>query len=237
MTLTAGRGDPRFRVLSDTPLFASFTESEMVRIAQSSRSRSYREGEIIFMRDDPGSGLFVIQSGTVKISIEAPDGQETLLAILRGGECFGELAVLDGLSRSASATAMERTETVFVSRDEFLRFLDEHPDATRKVVLILCQRLRDSSDHLADLVFHDVYGRLAKKLLELGEAHGRERGGQVEIVLPLTQQDLANLVGASRESVNKAIKYYRDRGVLAIANHRITVLRPDLLRQRVDLGS
>jgi CRP/FNR family transcriptional regulator, cyclic AMP receptor protein len=131
---------------------------------------------------------------------------------------------------------MERTETLFVARDEFLRFLDEHPDAMRKVVLILCQRLRDASDHLADLVFHDVYGRLAKKLLELGEAHGRQRGGQVEIVLPLTQQDLANLVGASRESVNKAIKYYRDRGVLAIANHRITVLRPDLLQQRVELG-
>jgi CRP/FNR family cyclic AMP-dependent transcriptional regulator len=236
VTLAAGRGDPRVRVLADTPLFTSFSEAELVRLAQSSRSRTYREGEIIFMRDDPGNGLYVIQSGTVKISIEAPDGQETLLAILRGGECFGELAVLDGRARSASATAMERTETVFVSRDEFLRFLDEHRDAMHKVVLILCQRLRDSSDHLADLVFHDVYGRLAKKLLELGEAHGRERGGHIEIVLPLTQQDIANLVGASRESVNKAIKYYRDRGVLAIANHRITVLRPDLLRQRMELG-
>ena len=236
MTMTGGRGDPRARVLADAPLFASFSEAELVRLAQSSRSRTFREGEIIFMRDDPGNGLFVIQSGTVKVSIEAPDGQETLLAILRSGECLGEIAVLDGRARSASATAMERTETVFVSRDDFLRFLDDHRDAMHKVVLILCQRLRDSSDHLADLVFHDVYGRLAKKLLELGEAHGRERAGQVEIVLPLTQQDLANLVGASRESVNKAIKYYRDRGVLAIANHRITLLRPDLLRQRVELG-
>jgi CRP/FNR family cyclic AMP-dependent transcriptional regulator len=236
MTMPPGRGDPRVRVLSDMPLFASFTESELVRLAQTSRSRSYREGEIIFMRDDPGNGLFVIQSGTVKVSIEAPDGQETLLAILRAGEYLGEIAVLDGRARSASAVAMERTETVFVARDEFLRFLDEHPDAMRKVVVILCQRLRDASDHLADLVFHDVYGRLAKKLLELGEAHGRQRGSQVEIVLPLTQQDLANLVGASRESVNKAIKYYRDRGVLAIANHRITVLRPDLLQQRSELG-
>jgi CRP/FNR family cyclic AMP-dependent transcriptional regulator len=236
VTMTAGRGDPRVRVLSDAPLFASFSEAELVRLAQSSRSRTFREGEIIFMRDDPGTGLFVIQSGTVKVSIEAPDGQETLLAILRGGECLGEIAVLDGQARSASATAMERTETVFVARDDFLRFLEEHRDAMHKVVLILCQRLRDSSEHLADLVFHDVYGRLAKKLLELGEAHGRERAGQVEIVLPLTQQDLANLVGASRESVNKAIKYYRDRGVLAIANHRITLLRPDMLRQRVELG-
>jgi CRP/FNR family cyclic AMP-dependent transcriptional regulator len=236
MSMPPGRGDPRVRILADTPLFASFTEAELVRLAQTSRSRSYREGEIIFMRDDPGNGLFVIQSGTVKVSIEAPDGQETLLAILRAGECLGEIAVLDGRARSASAAAMERTETVFVARDEFLRFLDAHPDAMRKVVLILCQRLRDASDHLADLVFHDVYGRLAKKLLELGEAHGRQRGSQVEIVLPLTQQDLANLVGASRESVNKAIKYYRDRGVLTIANHRITVLRADLLRQRVELG-
>jgi CRP/FNR family transcriptional regulator/CRP/FNR family cyclic AMP-dependent transcriptional regulator len=236
VTLAAGRSDPRIRVLAETPLFASFSEPELVRLAATARSRAYREGEIIFQRDDPGNGLYVIQGGTVKITIEAPDGQETLLAILRTGECFGELAVLDGLARSASATAMERTDVLFVGRDEFLSFLDQHRDAMRKVVLILCQRLRDSSDHLADLVFHDVYGRLAKKLLELGEAHGRQKGGQIEISLPLTQQDLANLVGASRESVNKAIKFYRDKGVVSIANHRITVLRPDLLRQRVQLA-
>jgi CRP-like cAMP-binding protein len=101
MTMPPGRGDPRVRILSDTPLFASFTEAELVRLAQTARSRSYREGEIIFMRDDPGNGLFMIQSGTVKVSIEAPDGQETLLAILRAGECLGEIAVLDGRARSA----------------------------------------------------------------------------------------------------------------------------------------
>ena len=145
--------------------------------------------------------------------------------------------MLDGRPRSATATALDRTEALYLPRDGFLRFLDEHPIALRKIVLILAQRLRDTDEHLADLVFHDVYGRLAKKLLDLGETHGRVLpDGKIEISLSLTQQDLANLVGASRESVNKVIKLYRDKGYVAVASQRITLLEPNLLRKRIEAG-
>jgi CRP-like cAMP-binding protein len=173
----------------------------------------------------------------VKISIVAPDGQETLVSLLGPGEPFGEMAILDGQPRSATATAMARTETIYVPRDGFIRFLDEHPSAMRKIIAMLSRRLRTVTDHLADLVFHDVYGRLAKKLLELGETHGQTLpNGQVEIRLPLTQQDLANLVGASRESVNKVIKLYRDKGMIAVQSHRITLVLPRELQRRAELG-
>jgi CRP/FNR family transcriptional regulator, cyclic AMP receptor protein len=227
--------EPPVRLLANAPLFSSFSDAELAGLAASARARVYREGEVIFHREDPGTGLYVVRSGTVKISIDAPDGQETMIALLTGGECVGELAVLDGQPRSATATAMERTETVFVSREGFLRFVAEHPDAMRKVALILCQRLRTTDEHLSDLVFHDVYGRLAKKLLELSESHGRAGKNGVEIGLTLTQQDLANLVGASRESVNKAIKHFRDRGVLSFAQGRVTLHKPDLLAERSQL--
>ncbi len=243
--VVAGRGTPPptnrseafIRALAETPIFTEFNTRELAELASSARSRIFREGDVVFHREDPGNGLYVIRVGTIKISIEASDGQETLIALLGAGECFGELAVLDGRPRSATATALDRTEALYLPRDGFLRFLDEHPIAMRKIVLILAQRLRDTDEHLADLVFHDVYGRLAKKLLDLGDTHGRVLpDGKIEISLSLTQQDLANLVGASRESVNKVIKLYRDKGYVAVASQRITLLEPDLLRKRVEAG-
>ncbi|HZQ99183.1 MAG TPA: Crp/Fnr family transcriptional regulator [Chloroflexota bacterium] len=225
------------RPLAQTDLFHDFTAAELATLAASARPRAFREGQVIFHRDDPGTGFYVVRYGLVKISIVAPDGQETLVSLLGPGEPFGEMAILDGQPRSATATAMERTETIYVSREGFLRFLDEHPAAMRKIMVMLIRRLRAATEHLADLVFHDVYGRLAKKLLELGELHGRAyQDGRVEIQLALTQQDLANLVGASRESVNKVMKLYRDKGYIAVQSHRITLLQPRELQRRVELG-
>jgi CRP/FNR family transcriptional regulator/CRP/FNR family cyclic AMP-dependent transcriptional regulator len=224
------------RVLGATSLFGEFSQSELTNLASSVRTRVFREGEVVFHRDDPGNGLYVIRGGTVKISIFAPDGQETLIALFGPGECFGELAVLDGQPRSATATALERAELLYLPRTGFLRFLDEHPQAMRKIALMLSQRLRETDEHVADLVFHDVYGRLAKKLLELGDTYGRKTAKGVEIGLALTQQDLANLVGASRESVNKVIKLYRTKGYLSVHSQRITLIEPELLKRRAELG-
>jgi CRP/FNR family transcriptional regulator/CRP/FNR family cyclic AMP-dependent transcriptional regulator len=222
--------------LEATTIFSEFSDVELATLAASVRPRVFREGETVFHKDDPGSGLYVIRAGTIKIALVAPDGQETLIALFGPGECFGELAVLDGRPRSATATAMDRCETLYLPRDGFLRFLDEHPQAMRTIIVMLSERLRDTDEHLADLVFHDVYGRLAKKLLDLGESHGRRTANGVEISLALTQQDLANLVGASRESINKVIKLYRDKGHLAVASQRITLIQPDLLRRRAELA-
>jgi CRP/FNR family transcriptional regulator/CRP/FNR family cyclic AMP-dependent transcriptional regulator len=225
------------RPLAHTDLFGDFTTTELATLAGWARPRAFREGQVIFHRDDPGTGLFVVRTGLVKISIVAPDGQESLANLLGPGEYFGEMAIMDGLPRSATATAMSRTETIYLAREGFLRFLDQHPGAMKKIIVVLSQRLRAATEHMADLVFHDVYGRLAKKLLELGESQGRAHpDGRVEILLSLTQQDLANLVGASRESVNKVLKLYRDKGYVSVQSHRITLLQPRELQRRAELG-
>lgn len=225
------------RPLAETPLFRGLSSDELVGLARTARLRVYREGDVVFHREDPGNGLYIVLRGTIKISIVAPDGQETLVALLGPGESFGEMAVLTGERRSATATALDRAELLFLPRDGVLLFLDEHPEVLRKIVEVLSRWLRERTDHLADIVFHDVYGRLAKKLLDLGEAHGRRLpDGKIEIGLSLTQQDLANLVGASRESVNKALRVYRDKGYLVTASHRITLLQPDQLRRRAEIA-
>jgi CRP/FNR family cyclic AMP-dependent transcriptional regulator len=142
--------DVLLHALGKTPLFVQFSESELRRLASSARPRTYRDGEIVFQKDDPGTGLYVILSGTIKISIMSTEGEETLIALLGHDECFGEMAVLDGRPRSATATAMDRAETLHLPRDGFLQFLGEHPEAMRKIILVLSQRLRDTDEDLAD---------------------------------------------------------------------------------------
>jgi CRP/FNR family cyclic AMP-dependent transcriptional regulator len=229
------RGEALIRALAQAPMFAEYLDADLTRLASVARARSFDEGEVLFHREDPDGGLFVIVSGTIKLVVEGSDGREAFITLLGRGETVGEVAVLDGGDRSATAAAMQRVEAIYLPRDELLRFLDEHPAALRQLILILTRRLRMAYDHVAELVFHDVYGRLATKLLALTESHGRSgSNGAIEIGLPLTQQDLANLVGASRESVNKAIRQFRDDGLVAFAGQRITVLRPEELRERAE---
>ncbi len=230
--------DEVVRVLAAAPLFAAFSPAELAVLARQARRRGLREGATIFFQGDAGDGLYIVLRGTVKITIVAPDGQETLLALLGRGECFGEMAVLDGLRRSATASALERSEVLFVPREGFRWFVAAHPAAWERIALILARRLRDTDDHVADLVFRDVVGRLAKRLLDLAESHGQPiANGGVEITLQLTQQDLATLVGASRESVNKGIKHLRTGGTIAVTGQRIAIVDRGALRALVDAAA
>src|SRR5262245_35257366 len=161
--------------LAGVPLFEGLPEDQLAVLEERLRSRTFREEETIFHRDDIGNGLYVIRSGQVKISLVAEDGRETVLAILSAGECFGELAVLDGEPRSADAVAMERTETVMLRREDFLEALETHPQLARQIIVLLSHKLRQTNEQLSDLVFFDVHGRVAKRLLELADAHGVKR--------------------------------------------------------------
>ncbi|TAK20313.1 MAG: Crp/Fnr family transcriptional regulator [Chloroflexota bacterium] len=227
--------DVTIRALASAPLFSAFSATELATLAAQSRRRHYDDRDVVFYFGDPGNGLFIVLAGTIKIAVNAPDGQETMIALLGAGECFGEMAVLDGQPRSATASAMEKTETLFLPRTGFLAFLEQHRDAVHKIILLLARRLRETDEHVADLVFHDVYGRLAKRLLHLAEHRGQKNAsGRIEIDLPLTQQDLANLVGASRESVNKAMKDFRAKGYVTVMQQRITVNDRAALRASVE---
>lgn len=218
--------------LRRVPLFVDLPDAAIHLLASLVRLRAFPAGEVIFHQDDPGNGLYVVRRGMVKIALTAPDGQETLVALMHEGACFGELAVLDGHPRSASAIALDPTETYFLSRRDFLAFLSEHPSVTMQVIVLLARRLRDTDGLLADLVFFDVYGRLAKKILDLADTYGVPTAEGVRIDLTLTQQELASLVGSSRESVNKVMRHFRDRGYLSVSQHRIHILNRTALEHR-----
>ena len=221
--------------LRSAPLFQGLDDHSLDLLEARMRGRVFRENETVFHREDIGNALYVIRSGRVKICLTAEDGRETVLALLSAGDCFGELAVLDGEPRSADAVAMERTETVMLTRSDFLNTLDQSPTLAKRIIVLLSRKLRQTNEQLADMVFYDVHSRVAKRLLDLAAAHGERRPEGTTITVPLTQQELANMVGATRESVNRVLRYYAGRGFIKVANQRITIVKPEGLRRQLGL--
>jgi CRP/FNR family cyclic AMP-dependent transcriptional regulator len=222
-------------LLAKQALFAGCSLAQLTELARKLQPRSYHEGDVIFYMGDPGTGLYLVTRGTVKVSLESADGQETMVALILPGDLFGELAVLDGEPRSATAIAMEPVEALFLRREDFVDFIEHTPGMAMRVIGMLCRRLRQTDELLGDLVFYNVSGRVAKKLLELARTHGVHANGGVAIRLPLTQQELANLVGSSRESVNKVMRYFRERRYVSIDRRYITLHQPEQLEALVAL--
>ena len=187
------------------------------------RPRRYQRGEVIFHEDDPGDRMHIIVEGSVKISVASEDGREKNIALFKPGECFGEMALLDGSNRSATATAMEALETLVLMRDDFLHFLTENPQVATDITTLLSQRLRNVNRMLADTAFLDVPTRVAKQLLTL--AGDYEDGAETAEprVVTLGQEELARLVGASRETVSRALTSYRRMGILTTSHRRIII--------------
>ena len=175
----------------------------------------------------------MIKEGKVKICIISPDGQEVSLAVLGKGEYFGEFALLDGLPRSTDAVALEKVECYTLQRSDFLNAIQKNPKIAILVLEALSKRLRNTNNMVEDLIFLDVYGRVAKKLLELADAHGVKTEDGVLIDVRLTQQELASMVGASRESVNKVLGYFTDKKFISTDKHRITIHRVNDLKRRI----
>jgi len=219
--------------LARVPLFAELDEESLKELSAVARKRAYRQGEIIFHRDDPGQVLYIIKEGKVKISLTSPDGQEVSLTVMGAGECFGELAILDGEPRSTDAVALERVEGYTLQRQDFINVVMSHPKIAVQVMKVISQRLRQADQQIEDLLFLDVYGRVAKKLLELSEMHGVSTSQGIRIELRLTQSELASMVGASRESVNKVMGYFTDKRYIMTDKHKITLMKLADLRKRV----
>jgi CRP/FNR family cyclic AMP-dependent transcriptional regulator len=219
--------------LARVPLFAGLDASSLQKIAVAARRRCFRQSEVIFRRDELGTVLYVIIRGKVKICLISPDGQEAALAVLSSGDCFGELAILDGQARSADAVALEPVEAFALRRADFHKAVMADPRIAIQVMQVLSQRLRQADEQIESLIFLDVYGRVAHKLLQLAEAYGVQTSEGVRIDLRLTQQELASLVGASRESVNKVMGYFTEKQYVSTDRHKITILRLADLRRHV----
>jgi CRP/FNR family cyclic AMP-dependent transcriptional regulator len=210
------------------PLFAKLADAEVAQLAERMRMRSFKRGEALFRKDDPGMHLYVVLAGAVKIALPGEFGQEALVSIMRAGDFFGELALFDGSPRSASATALEDTRAALLARDDFLAFLEAHPAAVRVVLDALAKTIRRLSDRVEDLIFLDVPSRVAKYLLDLAQVNGTAK-----LELTLTQDELAAFIGASRVSVNRVLGDLERREIIGIRRRHIVIVDPERLSKEI----
>jgi len=205
----------------------------LVEVAAVARRRTYRAGEVICHHGDPGDALHVLESGRVKVTVYSHAGGGAVLNVLGPGDCFGELALIDGEPRSATVETLEPAETVTLRRVDFLRLLRENEAALEPFLSTLARTIRRLSDAVTDVSFLSLDERLAKKLLVLAEEHGQEVAGLVEIQLPISQEELASMVGATRTSVNKVLGQFEDEGLITRRGRRIVIRDASRLRRKV----
>lgn len=227
------RAKQRLALLNCT-LFAAMPASEQDRILELASERSVRRGQIIFQRGDIESSMMALLRGSVKISTGSADGREVVLNTIHTGEVFGEIALLDGKPRSADATATEDSTLLVIERRHFLPFLFSNEDLILRLLTVLCQRLRQTSDALGDMVMLDLPGRLARLLVRLANDHGTVMPEGIRINFKLSQRDIGTRVASSRESVNKQLHVWQDAGWLLIDQGYITLRQPDQFRALSD---
>lgn len=191
--------------LASIPLFAELDEEQLIELDRLLTVKRYKKNNLIIFEDDRGLNLFIINRGRVKISQISEEGGEVILAILGEGEFFGELSVIDGLSRSATVTALDEVELLVMAREDFLSALDTYPQVSVFLLRELAGRIRKSDAQIKSLSLRNAKGRVASTLIRLAEDIGRFKGGKVTIPsLPL-QRDLANIAGTSRETISRVI--------------------------------
>ena len=209
--------------LGRVSLFSQLQPSDLILLAEKLKQRNFHKGEVIFHQDDPGDRLHLVANGLVKISIISQDGRENDLALLAPGDCFGEMSILDGGLRSASAVAADATETMTLSREDFLSFITQYPQVAIQIITMLVGRLRATDEMIGDMVFLDVPTRVAKKLVELSRMYQDSQNPSGDVTVPLGQEELSRLVGSSRETVSRALTAYRKNGLLTTSHRKITI--------------
>jgi CRP-like cAMP-binding protein len=219
------------QLLKGVPFLAELAPAELSSLAGSLKRRRYRPNEVIFHRHDPGDALFIVLSGSVRIALRNEDGREITLTLLNAGDYFGELAVLDGEPRSADAIAVESVETLVLPRQVFLQFLDDNPRITRNLLAAMSrQYVRRLTNTVHDAAFLDVSARLARVLLNLHESNAGEPPDGAR--LKTTQVELAAMVGATRESINKWLGYFERQGWIERERGAILILDTHALSTR-----
>jgi CRP-like cAMP-binding protein len=227
----------RRELLQKVPLFAGLAEDRLDALTAVTTTRRLAAREELFHKGDPAAQVYVVASGRLKVGSTSSEGDEMLFAILDEGEVVGELPLLTGGRRTASVSALEPCELLVLDRRDFLRFLREQPAAAIELMVVLAERVVRISEFVEDALFLALPARLAKKLLNLCERYGSEAAEGVRIDLKLSQGELADLVGTSRESVNKQIRAWTDEGVVQMHRGEITVLKPRVLERLAGLVS
>lgn len=214
------------------PLFDGFGHSDFNFLEKCLVRRRYPGGQALFHMGDEGGSLHIIERGRVKVTIPSSSGEELILAILGAGDFLGELSLFDGKPRSATVQALEETETLCLRREDLLALMRNRFPVVEKILEVLARRIRDTDTLLAESHFLDITSRLAKKILDLGEAYGVREGEHVRIGVKITQKELASMIGATRESINKQLKALRDQGLVRINGGTIEILNRERLVQK-----
>jgi CRP/FNR family transcriptional regulator, cyclic AMP receptor protein len=204
--------------LATVPLLAQIPPEELQRFAEVTREKDYPKGSVILFEDDPGDSLFIVRVGRVKVVLVGEDGREVILGVLGVGEHFGELSLIDNEPRSAHVIAMEDSKLLVLRRDDFRRRVEATPAVAWALLSELSRRLRRADGKIGGLVLLDVPGRIARLLLDFSEEAG---GGTID--KPLTHQTIAQMIGASRETVSRAMREFQDAGWIGVERRRISV--------------
>ena len=215
-------------LLKRVPIFSSFNEDELERLAKLCVQRTTPRDHVILVAEEVGDTLFIISHGSVKVSYVSESGREVILSILKKGDFFGELSLLDGKTRSANITTLEQTDLLLIRRGDFLHLIEEFPNIAIGLLRVLAQRIRAADLQIASVTLQDAMGRVASAIVHVAEKTGRPRGDSVIIPKLPIQQDLASMAGTARETISRVMTEFEEKGFIEKEGHRVVI--PDFAK-------
>jgi CRP/FNR family transcriptional regulator, cyclic AMP receptor protein len=221
-------------LLREHVLLRDLPEDELDKLGTLAKVRTFDAGQTIFMKGDKARGMMVVLEGGVRIGASSPEGKEVVLNTIHPGEVFGEIALIDGVERTADAVTMEPTELLILDRKDFLPYLESQPKVCVRLLQLMCKRIRTTSEQLEDFSFLDLRRQIAKRLCFLAETDYAEPDGQGGIVIKITQHDLGAMMGTTREAVNKQLRLMIDEGLIEQQRGAIILHNPDNLNSILD---
>jgi CRP/FNR family cyclic AMP-dependent transcriptional regulator len=219
-------------ILARAGMFQGVEPSAVSALTKQLHPVDFPPGHTVFSEGEPGDRLYIIISGKVKIGRRSPDGHENLLTIMGPSDMFGELPIFDPGPRTSIATTITEVRAVSMDRDALRAWIADRPEIAEQLLRVLARRLRRTNNNLADLIFTDVPGRVAKQLLLLAQRFGRQEGGALRVTHDLTQEEIAQLVGATRETVNKALADFAHRGWIRLEGKSVLISDSERLARR-----
>lgn len=226
-------GTQKLAALKNIPLFSNLNQKELKILLGHSTDEFYDKNSVLFEEGDFGETVFLITAGKVRITTRAASDRTKILGVLGEGDFLGEMAIIEGEYRSATAIAHEDVQTITISKNDFLDFVVSRPELSLKIMKSLCGRIREANEALKDLAFYDLPGRLAKSILSLHKKFSGEEDGAECIEMKITHQELADMLGTARESVTKILNQFKKEGSIDYRNRRIYVLNRNLLKEWV----
>ncbi|MGB8609382.1 Crp/Fnr family transcriptional regulator [Bradyrhizobium sp.] len=229
-----GFSSSKLSVLRKHPMFCDLEPAALDQLCRYAKLSTLKRGATIFSKGDPGISLYAVISGTVKMSVSSPDGRSAIFNLIGAGDTFGEVALLDGLARTADATANTNCEVFVIDRRDFLPFVRSQPALAMKFIELLCARLRWTSDQVEQVILQDLPGRLASALIRLTEKRQLAPGDRT---IAITQQEISEMVGMTRESINKQLRIWAMRNWVRLEHGAIVVLEAEALQVLAEAGS